>query len=69
MVELSSGFPGLGRKFVHIQRVSIGLRRAGAGLTSWPGSSSFLLLFLIWPVGSGTNTIKEKTNKTLVIFF
>ena len=47
------------------QKAHLFWQEAQTGLTSWTGTqtSSFLLLFLIWPVGSGTNTIKEKGEK------
>ena len=63
--RVSTGLEGTGSETAASQKAHLSWQNDQTGLTSWTGiwTSLVLLLFLIWPVGSGTNTTKEKNKQ------
>ena len=64
--RVSTGLEGTGSETAAYQKALLSWQDDQTGLSSWTGTwTSFVLLFfLIWPVGSGTNTIKEKIKQS-----
>ena len=65
--RVSTGLEGTGSETAACQKELLSWQDDQTSLSSWTGTqwtSFVLLLFLIWPVGSGTNTIKEKNKQS-----
>ena len=65
--RVSTGLEGTGSETAASQKAAhLSWQDHETGLSSWTGTwtSFVLLLFLLWPVGSGTNTIKEKNKQS-----